>query len=321
VISPFLNHFSLKYEKKTIFAAETIFSGVIDCMDINKNTKSGGCVPRYKLKIDNNEYAFDDPIVTGQQLLLKAGKTPAPEHLLFQLLKDGQLEEIRLEETVDLREPGREKFITFLSDRSFRFLVDDRQFEWGLPFITGRKIKKLAGVDPAKFDLWQEIRGAEDIKIGDTDRVDLSEKGVERFFTAQKSTTEGLCKPEELLPSGDHEYLKSKGYNFEAHREKNQTGIIFREFLLPEDHYDAAKADVLILLPANYPDASPDMFFTNPWVKLKSTGGYPKRADVSHIFSGVNWQRWSRHNNQWRPGVDGIWTMIKRVENALEVAK
>jgi hypothetical protein len=36
---------------------------------------------------------------------------------------------------------------------------------------------------------------------------------------------------------------------------------------------------------------------------------------------GHNWQRWSRHNNSWRPGVDGLHTMIKRIEHALAKAK
>jgi len=43
-------------------------------------------------------------------------------------------------------------------------------------------------------------------------------------------------------------------------------------------------------------------------------------ANVAQSFAGQNWQRWSRHNSEWRPGIDGIWTMLKRVEDALERA-
>ena len=47
--------------------------------------------------------AINDPIPTGEQLLTVAGLRPAREHLLFQLLPSGALEEIRPDETVDLR--------------------------------------------------------------------------------------------------------------------------------------------------------------------------------------------------------------------------
>ena len=69
-----------------------------------------------------------------------------------------------------------------------------------------------------------------------------------------------------------------------------------------------------------YPDVPPDMFHTMPWVKLTPDGRYPTAADQPVIFAGQQWQRWSRHNNEWRAGVDGIWTMLKRIDNALAVA-
>ena len=77
---------------------------------------------------------------------------------------------------------------------------------------------------------------------------------------------------------------------------------------------------VLIQLPPGYPDVAPDMFYLMPWVKLRNGGRYPSAANVAQSFAGQTWQRWSRHNSEWRPGIDGIWTMIKRVEDALEKA-
>jgi hypothetical protein len=49
-------------------------------------------------------------------------------------------------------------------------------------------------------------------------------------------------------------------------------------------------------------------------------GAFPKAADQPFAFEGRNWQRWSRHQDQWRPGVDGIWTMLRRIDAALEAA-
>ena len=75
--------------------------------------------------------------------------------------------------------------------KPFHIIVDNKPHDWPDQFITGLDIKKLAGVDPAAYDAWQDVPGPEDILIGNTDKVDLSKPGTERFFTGKKTTTEG----------------------------------------------------------------------------------------------------------------------------------
>ncbi len=123
-----------------------------------------------------------------------------------------------------------------------------------------------------------------------------------------------------LLPSSDRQYLQSKGYIFEEIAENGHKGLIIRGLQLPPGLFNVSQADVLILLPSGYPDAAPDMFYLLPWVTLAQTQKYPKAADQPFMFNKQRWQRWSRHSNEWRPGIDGIWTMLKRVGQALEVA-
>ena len=151
---------------------------------------------QYQMQIGNEKLEFhpaviDDPVPTGLQILEAAGARPADEHLVFQVLKNGLLEELRPDETTDLREKGVEKFLVFRSDRSFRFDLDGRIFEWGATLISGMTLKNLANVDPATYGVWLEVRGAEDRPIGDPEMVDLSAVGVERFFTGIVQTTEG----------------------------------------------------------------------------------------------------------------------------------
>lgn len=76
-------------------------------------------------------------------------------------------------------------------DKPFKIIVDQKRHNWAEPFITGLEVKNLAGVDPAAYDAWQDVRGPEDILLGDDDRVDLRTPGTERFFTGKKTTTEG----------------------------------------------------------------------------------------------------------------------------------
>ncbi|MCK5911078.1 MAG: multiubiquitin domain-containing protein [Caulobacter sp.] len=271
----------------------------------------------FEVAINDATHAFRDPVVTGEQILQAARQFPTDQHLVFQLLADGQLEELRLDETVDLREPGREKFITFKSDRSFRFTLDGRRFEWGLPFITGLQLKRLAGVDPNTYGVWLAQRVGDDRLIGNTEQVDLTAEGVERFFTGIDTTTEGSGP---VLPPEDREYLEGQGIAFEERVEGGARAVILKAHSLPSGRFDTGAADILVLLPAGYPDCAPDMFYLIPWVRLAGSGRYPRAADQPHVFAGQRWQRWSRHNTAWRPGVDGIWTMLRRIERALEIA-
>ena len=123
-----------------------------------------------------------------------------------------------------------------------------------------------------------------------------------------------------FLPEKDREYLESKGIAYEEQEDGGKKAIVLKAFTLPAGKFDVEAADILICLPPGYPDACPDMFHALPWLKLAGSGRYPRKADHPVAFNGLQWQRWSRHNNEWRAGADGIWTMIKRVEHALEIA-
>lgn len=146
---------------------------------------------KFRIRVDGEKFKTEDPMITGRQILDLAAIRPAEEHLVFQVLKSGMLEEIRLDEIVDLRQPGLERFLTFESDASYRFMLDGRRFEWGGTEITGLTLKKLAGVDPNTYDVWLEIKSQEDQLVGNTDFINLANKGIEKFFTGKKTTTEG----------------------------------------------------------------------------------------------------------------------------------
>ena len=75
--------------------------------------------------------------------------------------------------------------------RGFNIIVDQKRHEWPRPAISGLEIKKLAGVDPATYDAWQDVPGPEDVLIKDDKKVDLTKPGMEKFFTGKKTTTEG----------------------------------------------------------------------------------------------------------------------------------
>jgi hypothetical protein len=124
-----------------------------------------------------------------------------------------------------------------------------------------------------------------------------------------------------FLPRKDRHYLSSRELAFREVVAGSTNGLVLPEFKLPDGHFDRATTSLLIVLPGGYPDLPPDMFYVSPWIKLATTQRYARCADQSFQFNGEQWQQWSRHNNEWRRGVDGIWTMLKRVEHALAEAK
>jgi hypothetical protein len=123
-----------------------------------------------------------------------------------------------------------------------------------------------------------------------------------------------------FLPEQDRQYLRDRGLVWEEVVDGVSTGIILQNFCLPVGRFNVPTANILIVLPSGYPDVAPDMFYLMPWLQLLLNGSFPRATEAAFAFQQQSWQRWSRHNSEWRPGLDGIWTMMKRVEHALEVA-
>jgi hypothetical protein len=118
----------------------------------------------------------------------------------------------------------------------------------------------------------------------------------------------------QLLPEADREFLDEKGYSYDV----QQAGDIFvaiRDFTLPEA-YLPRSCTLLLKLPAAYPNANPDMFWTTPGIRLAG-GGEPVATQAIEVYLNQSWQRWSRHTNSWRPGIDNIQTKLRAVVSEL----
>jgi hypothetical protein len=109
------------------------------------------------------------------------------------------------------------------------------------------------------------------------------------------------------LPEQDSRFLEEKGIEFEAAVDSGMLCVTLKRFRLP-DGYEPRDVDLLLRLPAGYPDASPDMFWIQPAVRLLKTGSYPAAADQMEHHLGRTWQRFSRHlaPGVWRPGADTL---------------
>ena len=81
----------------------------------------------YKIQIDKNQFEVEAATPTARELLVIAGKVP-PEHFALYRKEKGQPQRINLDERVDLREPGVEKFVTLPLDQTEGLGAGRRQF-------------------------------------------------------------------------------------------------------------------------------------------------------------------------------------------------
>jgi hypothetical protein len=125
-----------------------------------------------------------------------------------------------------------------------------------------------------------------------------------------------------FLPEFDRDYLLEKGYQFEEKIDTNRNGLIIRNWQLPGGKYNLPSSDLLILIPNGYPDIKPDMWYFNPDILIAPSNKPARQTQAKINFEGKAWQRWSRHfpANEWRSGVDGIHTYLKKIQVALDAA-
>ncbi len=144
----------------------------------------------YRIAVSDQDLTFrpiiiTDPMPVGRQILEAAGFRDVDEHGLFALLPGGDFEDVRLDETFDLRGRGTERFVAFRSDRDFRLSLNGHELRWGDPVIAGAALYALANVSDDQA-VYLDSRGGEDRLIEPDAQVDLAQPGVERFVTAAR---------------------------------------------------------------------------------------------------------------------------------------
>lgn len=127
-----------------------------------------------------------------------------------------------------------------------------------------------------------------------------------------------------LLPK-DYEQLTDRAISFEEF--ESQRFILFRDVPLNQDIYTTDRCDILVVIPPNYGQEGNDMFWTVPRLNRKNGAPIPQTNNPgdsdNRILNGIEYCRWSRHwpHNmpyRWRPGIDNINSIYRRVTAALE---
>ncbi|MEM7601362.1 MAG: multiubiquitin domain-containing protein, partial [Verrucomicrobiota bacterium] len=168
-------------------------TNLIECDDVGEALRENRPLRRarnYRFQFALGDLNFRsvkiaDPVPLGRQILESAGLDPGDDYSLFAILESGDFEDIRLDETFDLRGRGAERFVAFQTDRNYKLNLADQQLEWGKPAIRGAALYKLAEIGDEEA-IFLEVNGGEDQLVERDDLIDLTAPGVERFVIGPK---------------------------------------------------------------------------------------------------------------------------------------
>ncbi len=120
---------------------------IIDVEAFTKDDKKPPVAKKYRVKIGGHYYIFAHQIVTGRELLEKAGITPIECFWLYRKLKDCDFEKIDLTEKVDLAKGGIEHFVVKPTE-VFNYLVDNEPETTDQKELTPNQMLEAAGLMP-----------------------------------------------------------------------------------------------------------------------------------------------------------------------------
>lgn len=139
---------------------------------------------KFEFTVDGALYSTGDKVMDGSQIRETAGKLPASEFVLIQIVdKSGR--SIGLEDDVKFNPGETAVFLSFESDRVYNFTVDERGWEWGAAAIAAADIYRYADIDEDR-ELVLDSDG--DTIIPVDGKLDLSGKGVERVRSREPKT-------------------------------------------------------------------------------------------------------------------------------------
>jgi Prokaryotic E2 family E/Multiubiquitin len=135
-------------ERAIIEGVEEIETLLEEIIDLEMHAKEGKRAPRargYRFKVNDVPYTWPAPFITGREVLTLAGLTPPDKYSLRVKVLGHKPHKVELDEPVDLRAPGVEKFRAIRCDqhegeyqgrRDAPVLDQDRAFldSYGLPW-------------------------------------------------------------------------------------------------------------------------------------------------------------------------------------------
>jgi Prokaryotic E2 family E/Multiubiquitin len=204
--------------------------------------------------------------------------------------------------------------------KRYKIRIDREKFVVTTPLVTKADLLALVGKSPQQWRVHQKLHGGQMDEVKDGEKVDLRERGVERFVTMELTQTDGEAAGLEAppvrrafrLPEEDEAYLNSLGLQWEA-LVNGGRWVLIHDHPLPGG-YVAQTANMAIRMEGGYPPAKLDMVYFYPAIARADRKAIP--ALSTQELDGVTYQRWSRHY-EWRDGIDSLVTHYLRCKTWL----
>jgi len=105
-------------ETKTSPGEELVLDDIIDLEEYAKRGEKPPLAKGYRIRINGEPYVVHDPVITGREVLTLAGLLPAENYTLRIKLAGEKPHKVELDEEIDLRHPGIEKFKALPRDQT-----------------------------------------------------------------------------------------------------------------------------------------------------------------------------------------------------------
>jgi hypothetical protein len=138
----------------------------------------------FRFIVNMLDFTSSDKEIDSREILNISNHRPADEHQLIRIA-DRRTFALDLERKTDLGEKSVEVFRAFLSDRAFRFTVDTRGFDWGLPTINEAELRGICEIEADEVFKLERDDGPDEFVDDGTD-IDLGHKGTERLRSVHR---------------------------------------------------------------------------------------------------------------------------------------
>lgn len=227
---------------------------------------------------------------------------------------DFEEEEVDIEELVKQGKPVPRA-------KRYRIRIDKERYVVNEPFITKAELLNIVGKTADKWRIHQKLRGGQMDEVTEGEKVDLRERGVERFVTMELAQTDGETTAQEApparrafnLPEEDVEFLNSLGRMWETVKDAEVRWLLLHDYPIPTG-FNVGSVKLAIKVEGGYPPAKLDMAYFQPGLSKVSGTAIPNLSPVT--ICGESYQQWSRHY-QWREGIDDLAVHYRRIEQWL----
>ena len=97
---------------------EEILNDIVDLEEYAREGKRPPLSRGYRIRVNGQPIVVEKPVVTGREVLVLAGLVPPENYTLRVKLSGEKPRKVELDEPVDLRQPGVEKFKALPRDQS-----------------------------------------------------------------------------------------------------------------------------------------------------------------------------------------------------------